>query len=301
MKVRIVLCSIALLGLVWFLGTAVLAQEWSQEDHPQDKPLKLGFDMGYAPFHYWTETGQPAGFGIEVSLEVARRLGRPGIEIVDVNWSGIFAGLFAKQYEAIFFTLNITRERAEFLDYTEPFMNSGQMMICREEDANIITSPEALAGKTAGVNAGSVADKWCTENAGKYGFAVQRYDKVDDAVFALITRKVDAVVADLPTMSVFVQQKPGLAKAFIISPETDFGLGHAGFAFGFRVGDPYRFAVERVLEGMKLDGTLQRLIEKYFGPPAPNDYANIVFVGYGCPGIRGYEPTAYHKPYFPEK
>jgi len=298
MRLRISVLGIAVLALVWGVGIAALAQE---NDHPQDQPLKLGFDMGYVPFHYWTETGEPAGFGIEVSQEIARRLGRPGIEIVDVNWSGIFAGLFAKQYEAILWTLNITQERAEFLDYTEPVMNSGLMMICRADDASTITSPEALAGKKVGVNAGSVADGWVTENSSVYGFDVERYDKIDDAVFALVTRKVDAVLAQIATMSVFIQEKPGLAKAFVISPTTDFGLGHAGYAFGFRVGDTYRYDVERVLEGMKLDGTLQTLMEKYFGPPAPDDYANIVFVGYGCPGLRAYEPGSYHQPYFPEE
>lgn len=292
--------TIVVIGLALGLAFPIvgLAQ---YEDHPKDQPLKLGFDMGYVPFHYWTETGEPAGFGIEVSQEIARRLGRPGIEIVDVNWSGIFAGLFAKQYEAILWTLNITQERAEFLDYTEPVMDSGLMMICRAEDAGEITSTEALAGRKVGVNAGSVADGWVTENSGTYGFGVERYDKIDDAVFALVTRKVDAVLAQIATMSVFIQQKPGLAKAFVISPVTDFGLGHAGYSFGFRVGDPYRYDIERVLEGMKLDGTLQSLMEKYFGTPAANDYANIVFVGYGCPGLRACEPNAYHEPYFPKE
>jgi len=270
------------------------------DDHPSDQPLKLGFDMGYRPFHYYDEAGNAVGFGVDVSNEIARRLGRPSMEVVDVNWSGIFAGLFAKQYEAIFWTLNITEERAEFLDYTEPVMDSGLMMIAREADAATLNSPDALEGYTIGVNAGSVADGWVTDNGTTYGFSVVRYDKIDDTVLALITKKIDAALAQDATMSTFIQEKPGLSKAFVISPATNFGLGHAGYSFGFREDDPYRYEVERVLEGMKLDGTLRSLMAKYFGLPAPDDYASMVFVGYGCPGLRAFEPNLCHTPYFPE-
>jgi polar amino acid transport system substrate-binding protein len=263
-------------------------------EHPKDEPLKLAFDMGYVPFHYYDENGDAAGFGIEVSRELAKRLGRPGIEILDVNWSGIFAGLFAKQYEAITFTLNITQDRAERMDYIEPIMDSGLKMICREGDEGTFTSPESFEGYKVAVNSGSVADTWVTENASEYGFSVDRYDKIDEAVLALMTEKVDGALAQIATMSTFVQEKEGLANAFTISPKTDFGLGHAGYSIAVRKGDAYRYEIERAMEQMKLDGTMQKLMEPYFGKPGPEDYANLIFVGYGTPGLRAYEPEEYH-------
>ena len=48
-----------------------------------------------------------------VSREIARRLGRPGVEIKDIPFSGLFAALFAKQIEFTANPLNITAERAE--------------------------------------------------------------------------------------------------------------------------------------------------------------------------------------------
>lgn len=292
------------LGLIFFqflLFPWPMAQTmaFDNEEHPKAKPLKLPFDMGYLPFHYYNDQNEPAGFGIEVSKELARRLGRPGIELVDVNWSGIFAGLFAKQYEAITFTLNITQERAKMMDYTEPFMNSGLKMACRKADANKFKSPNDYKGFKIGVNSGSVADTWVTKNYATYGFEVVRFDKVDEAILALITKKLDGVLAQIATISNFVKQKPGLENAFVISPKTDFGLGHAGYGIAVRPGDPYRYEIEKVIEGMKLDGTLQKMMVPYFGKPAADDYANIIFTGFGVPGLKAYEPDKYHKPYIP--
>ena len=273
---------------------AAAASTFDSAEHPRSEPLKLAFDMGYVPFHYYDENGKPKGFGIEVSEELARRLGRPGIEVLDVNWSGIFAGLFAKQYEAITFTLNITEERGEMMDYIEPIMNSGLKMICRSADAGKFGSAESFEGYTVGVNSGSVADTWITQNGEDYGMKVSRFDKVDDAVLALMTKKVDGVLAQIATMSTFVKEKPGLANAFTIAPKTAFGLGYAGYSIAVRPGDPYRYEIERAMEGMKLDGTLQRLMEPYFGKPAADDYANLIFTGYGTPGIKAYEAESFH-------
>lgn len=299
---RLLFACLGFTFLLCFVFTWPQAQTmaFDNEEHPKAKPLKLPFDMGYVPFHYYNEKNEPVGFGIEVSKELAQRLGRPGVEVVDVNWSGIFAGLFAKQYEAITFTLNITQERAKMMDYTEPFMNSGLKMACRNEDLSKFRSPGDYKGFKIGVNSGSVADTWVTKNQSTYDFEIIRFDKVDEAILALITKKLEGVLAQIATISNFVKEKPGLANAFVISPETDFGLGHAGYGIAVRPGDPYRYEIEKVLEGMKLDGTLQRLMIPYFGEPAAGDYVNLVFTGFGTPGLlKAYEPNNYHKPYLP--
>jgi len=275
----------------------------ADETHPQGQPLRLGFDMGNRPFQYWDESGTvPMGLGIDISEEIAQRLGRPGIEIVDVNWSGIFAGLFAEQYEAIFFLVNIKQERTEFLDFTEPFMTGGYAVLCRLSDKPTLTSIEAFDGLKLGSNAGSNANQWAIEHADEYGFSVMTYDKYDDAVLALMTAKIDGMLSEFGPVAAWVGAHPDeLAVGFKIGTQTDWGTGEEGYGMAFNVGDSFRDDVERVIEGMKLDGTLQALIAPYFGVLPTMDYANLVFPGYGTPGlISGYEPEAYHVPFFPE-
>jgi len=272
------------------------------DEHPADQPITLAFDMGFVPFHYWNEKGEAVGYGIEVSKEIARRLGRPGIKVIDTNWSGIFSGLFAKQWEAVFFSVYITQERAEMMDFTEPFMSSPEVMMVRAEEKDKFQSPEDFQGYTVGVSAGSTADTWATANAERYGFEVQRYDKIDAVVLALKTHRVDGVAANLFTLQEYIKREPSkLAQAFTLPIVADYALGRRGTGMAFRIGDPFRDEVERVLEGMKLDGTLQAIGEKYFGTDFVYSdwYQFTVFTGYGCPGVRGYKPQAFHQPYFP--
>ena len=50
--------------------------------------------------------------------------------------------------------------------------------------------------------------------------------------------------------------------------------------------------VEAAIECMKLDGTLTKLSQKWFGvTPAPGSAAVTVHAGYGEPGFEGHDPA----------
>jgi len=55
-----------------------------------------------------------------------------------------------------------------------------------------------------------------------------------------------------------------------------------------------RKALDVAVECMKLDGTIARMHEKWFGvAPAAGSAAVTVFPGYGVPDMPGYDPTAH--------
>ncbi len=130
----------------------------------------------------------PEGFGMDMIEEVAKRIGRPAPQVLDVNFSGLFAALFAKRIEFTVNPLNITAERAERMLYTEPpFFATGNGFIVRQSDT--MTGFDDLKGKALAVNRGTISDTWATDNAAKYGFEVQRYDTFPDSVQAVLTRR----------------------------------------------------------------------------------------------------------------
>jgi polar amino acid transport system substrate-binding protein len=176
---RLLISAIAALS---FTGAA-FAQE---ADHPKDKMLVVGSDFGVAPWMVRGTNG-PEGFGVDMIKEVAKRIGRPGVEVVDVNFSGLFAALFSKRIEFTVNPLNITAERAERMLYTEPFFATGNGFIVRAADT--MKGFEDLKGKQLAVNRGTISDTWATANAEKYGFEVQRYDTFPDSIQAVITKR----------------------------------------------------------------------------------------------------------------
>jgi polar amino acid transport system substrate-binding protein len=278
---------LAWVGLAIGFALAAPALRAQESDHPAGKPLVVGSDFGIAPWMV-RGTGGPEGFGVDMVNEIAKRLGRPGVEIVDVNFSGLFAALFAKRMEFTVNPLNITAERAERMLYTEPFFATGNGFLVRA--AEEMKGLEDLKGKAVAVNRGTISDTWATANAERLGFEVQRYDTFPDSVQAVITRRAFAALNEIPTAVYAASQNRAMKVGF-----KDFTGRNFGFAFRPESRE-YRNKVEEVIECMKLDGTLVKLHEKWYGsPPDPMSSLTAVYFGYGPPGLKGYEPTA-HKP-----
>jgi len=273
---------------------ALLAVPVLADDHPANEPLKAAVDMGYVPFAFVTEQGEEVGFAIDLAKALADRLGRPGVEIVSVQWSGIFAALNAKRVEFIVAPTNIRPSRAENMLFTEPYMDTAQLIAVNAELADEVETFTDLSGLTIGVNTGSVSDDWLVNNQAEYGFTIDRYDSMLDAIMAVDTGRIDAVIADYEALAYAVKDKPNVVPAITITGSEQYGLP-------CRLGDTaFRNQLERALEGIKLDGTLQAIYNKWFGmEPKPTDAINTVYVGYGVPGLPGYEET-YHQPLFAE-
>jgi polar amino acid transport system substrate-binding protein len=277
----------ACLALAFGLALTAPSARAQEADHPSGKPLVVGSDFGIAPWMV-RGAGGPEGFGVDMVTEIAKRLGRPGVEIVDVNFSGLFAALFAKRMEFTVNPLNITAERAERMLYTEPFFATGNGFLIRA--AEEMKGLEDLKGKVVAVNRGTISDTWATANADRLGFEVQRYDTFPDSVQAVITRRAFAALNEIPTAVYAASQNRAIKVGF-----KDFTGRNFGFAFRPESRD-YRNKVEEVIECMKLDGRLVTLHEKWYGsPPDPMSSLTAVYFGYGPPGLKGYEPTA-HKP-----
>src|SRR3954447_19034567 len=243
---------IALLLTVGLTGAA-FAQD---TDHPKDKPLVVGSDFGVAPWMVRGAAG-PEGFGVDMIQDVAPRIGRPGVGIVDINFSGLFAALFSKRIEFTVNPLNITAERAERMLYTEPFFATGNGFIVRAADA--MKGFDDLKGKALAVNRGTISDTWATANAEKYGFEVQRYDTFPDSVQAVLTRRAFTALNEIPTTVYAASQNKAIKVGF-----KDYNGRNFGIAFRPESHD-YRNKVEEAIECMKLDGSLAKMHVKWYG------------------------------------
>lgn len=271
-----------LAALLLGLASPAIAQD---ADHPQGKPMVVGSDFGVAPWMVRGASG-PEGFGADLMNELARRLVRPGVEIVDINFSGLFAALFAKRFEFTANPLNITAERAERMLYTEPFFATGNGFIVRAADT--MTGFDDLKGKALAVNRGTISDTWATANAEKYGFEVQRYDTFPDSVQAVLTRRAFTALNEIPTTVYAASQNKAIKVGF-----KDYNGRNFGIAFRPESRD-YRNKVEEAIECMKLDGTLNKLHVKWYGSePDAGSSITTVFPGYGPPGLKGFEETAH--------
>jgi len=267
-----------LIAGVAIAGSLALGTAQAQET------LVVGLDFGVVPFGQINEQGEKVGFSIDLAAALAERLGRPDAEVVDVEFSGMFAALFAERFEFIITPLFITAERAEQMAYTEPYFPADAGFIIAN-DAEM-SSLEDLNGKVVAVNNGTRHDDWATENAEVYGFTVERYSNVPETIQAVASGRAFATVNQSPTMVYAASQNERVKLGFTDRTGDNFGLA-------FRPEDTdFRNEVEDVLECMKLDGSLAEIYRDWFGAePDPQSSMAAVYVGYGAPGFNGYDPV----------
>jgi polar amino acid transport system substrate-binding protein len=280
-KGSLVILLLLLGGLLFAAGKTEAPGDYP--DHPADKPMKAAVDMGFVPFAYLNDKGEPEGFAVDLAKALAEELGRPDVEIVDVEWSGIFAALFAKKVEYIVAPTNVRKERAEQMDFTEPYMDTAELIAVNVKDKNKIKTVDDLKGKTIGVNTGSSGHAWLIDNQAKYGFEIDEYDGMPAAAQAVQVGRIDGVIGDRDAVGYYAADKKELVSAVLIPTGEQYALP-------LRKGDPYRDVMEDALVKLKKNGTLKKLYKKWFGDDPPKDSAVVQdYAGYGTPGMPGFK------------
>jgi polar amino acid transport system substrate-binding protein len=254
----------------------------------EEAVLKTVVDGTFAPHAMPKLGGGYEGFNIDLADEIAKRLKRKS-QVDTTQFSGIVPGLMAGTYDYVAAPTTVTKERAENMLFTEGYLNTDFQFLIKK-GAPKVEKLEDLKGKTIAVNKGSAYDSWARELEPKIGWKVESFGTQTDAVQAVLAGRADANVAGNTVIAWAAKNNPQLELSYLYST----GLV---WAAAFRKDSAaLRKTVENAIECMKLDGTIAKMHEKWFGiKPAPGSAAVTVFPGYGVPGMAGYDATE-HKP-----
>ncbi len=265
-----------------FVAGALALGAGAQAEEP---PLRTAVDGTFAPHAFAKLDGGLQGFNIDLAEAIGKRMNRK-VAIDNANWSGLIPALNAGRYDFLIAVLSVNAERASNVLFTEGYLYTEWQFGIRK-GSDPITRLEDLKGKVIAVNKGAPYHQWVVENGGKYGFTAQPFDTQPDAIQAVMNGRAYATLTGNTVLSYVASSNPMLVPDFSLK-ET-----RLPFALPFKRGNvEMRNKVEDALECLKVDGTLARLSEKWFGqPPAPDAQEVTVFPGYGVPGMDGYDPT----------
>jgi polar amino acid transport system substrate-binding protein len=226
---------------------------------PKDVVYKIGTNAEYPPFESVDDAGNIIGFDPDIMDALAEKAGFE-YEFVNTRWDGIFVALQSGEFDAVISAATITDERAEIVDFSDPYFNAGQMIAVREADKDKITSVADLDGVKVGVQLGTTGDQWVSENTKA---EVVRYDEITLAFQALGNGDVDAVFNDGPTSAEIIQANPELGAVMVGEPITD---EFYGIAVNKDKSDLLKMINEALAE-IRADGTYDEIHEKWFGGP----------------------------------
>jgi len=218
--------------------------------------LIFGSDCTYPPMEMLDAKKEIVGFDIDMIKAVAQAAGFEAV-IKNTAWDGIFAGLTAGDYDAVLSAVTITEERARTMDFSDPYVEAGQVIIVNK-NLNGLTTLSQFGGKKVGAQIGTTG---AIEVMKFKNIKLKNYDEAGLAVEDLYVGRTDAVVVDSPTARAYVLQNARYKDKLKIVGEP-FTDEHYGVAL--KKGNAK--ALEMINRGIaiiKKDGTLAKLTHKW--------------------------------------
>ena len=150
--------------------------------------ITVAMEGTWAPWTYHDDNDKLVGFDTEVAKAIADKLGVE-VSYVEGEWDGLFAGLDGGRYDVVVNGVEVTEERQEKYDFSEPYAYIKTALIVRDDNDNI-HSFEDLNGKTT---ANSINSTYMNL-AESYGANVQGVDSLDETLEMVLSGRVDATL-----------------------------------------------------------------------------------------------------------
>ena len=247
-----------LMALLLALGAAAFAEETGQLGQIQaNGEIVVATEGTWSPWTYHDESGALVGYDVEVDKLIAEKLGVEPV-FVEGEWDGLFAGLDAERYDVVINGVEVTEERAEAYDFSDPYAYIRTAIIVNGDNTEI-NSFEDLDGKTT---ANTLASTYATL-AESYGATATGVDDLNQTIELLLAGRVDATLNAEVTYYDYMNQHPD-ANLKIAALTDEASL----VCIPTRKGDDsasLREAINQAIAELSESGQLSELSEKYFG------------------------------------
>ena len=217
----------------------------------------VGLEGDWAPWSFVGEGDTLMGFDVEVAQAIAAKLGVKA-EIVPGEWDGLFAGMDSGRYDIVVNGVEVTPDRSEKYDFSDPYAYIRTALIVRGDNEDI-KSFEDLNGKTT---ANSIASTYMTL-AEEYGATVSGVATLDETLTMVLQGRVDATLNANVSFTDYMAQHPD-ENLKIVATTEDASL----VSIPVRKGDDTASlltAINKALAELHADGTISELSVKYFG------------------------------------
>ena len=173
--------------------------------------ITVATDATWPPMEMVNENKEIVGYDIDFFRAVAEE-GGFNVEFKNVAWDGIFAGIATGKYDAIISSVTITDERKKKFDFSDPYINAGQILVVPKELENVATLAD-LKGKKVGAQIGTTAT---FEIKKVEGLELKGYDEIGLAFEDMAAGRISGVVCDTPVAADYALQRQEYKERFKI-------------------------------------------------------------------------------------
>lgn len=224
-----------------------------------DKTLTVLTSSGYAPYEVVDGEGNLSGFDIDVMEACADILGYE-IKWKDMDFDGIVDSIKNDQGDLAIAGISPTPKRAEEVDFSTNYYatDDSQNWVLAKSDSAIEETAD-IKGLKVGIQMGTIQEEAANEIKDEYELTLDARKSYADLLQDLINGNIDFMILEKAVAVELVNEREGL-KAFRLEAGTD----PSGNAIMFKKGSSLTEEFNSALAELKENGTLDKLIEKYF-------------------------------------
>ncbi len=233
----------------------------------------MATNAAFPPYEY-KEGDKIVGIDAEIAAAIAEELGME-LEIIDTEFGSIIGGVQSGKYDIGVAGMTVTDERLESVNFSKSYAKGIQAVIVAEDSEytsfeDFYTGFDA-EGNPAGVKEGikigvqqdTTGDIYSSDLPEKWGFNpegeenVMRFKTGNEAVLALKTGKVTAVIIDNEPAKSYVASTEGLKILDGAYVDEDYAIAVA------KENTELLEKINTALDKLTADGTIPGIIEKY--------------------------------------
>lgn len=245
-----------LLLAIWYfqsqLQKATPTAEVTKAMPETPKSIVIGIDATFQPMEYTASEGAFMGYDIDLGNRIGEKWGTT-VSFKNIPWDDLFKALDDKKIDMIMSSVTITDERKQKYDFSDPYLNAGQVILTQKTDSTI-TSSKDLQGKRIAVQEGTTNETEAAKLTSKD--LVIKYPDFVQATKALVDGNADAILSDLPGAKGIITQNPTLKI-------TSDPLTNDYYGIVFRKSDPNVKKINQILSTFRTQGVLTDLKQKW--------------------------------------
>jgi polar amino acid transport system substrate-binding protein len=222
----------------------------------------MAVENAYPPFNYIDEaTNEAVGWDYDVGRAICEKLNCTPV-FVEAAWEGLFEAMAAGEYDVAFDGITITLARSLKVDYSDPYVEYGQVLLVRADDDRAELADEesfTASDLTISTQIGTTNEYTAMKLFGEE--RVVSFDTFDMPVVALIAGDVDSVIIDEVAAIGFMGENPGQMKvAFSVTSGELLALVFTPLS---DLAEPFNWAMQE----MFADGTMDEICQKWLLRP----------------------------------
>ncbi|MBR5236533.1 MAG: transporter substrate-binding domain-containing protein [Clostridia bacterium] len=215
-----------------------------------DAVLTMATNAEFPPFEY-LEGEEIVGADVDMAKALAEKLGME-LEITNIDFDAALTGAATGKYDVAVAGITANDERRKNMDFSNDYYKASQAIIVMA-DSEIKVAAD-LEGKTVSCQEGTTGEQYLLDNE----YAIQSFKTGAEAISALTTGKVQAVVIDDAVAKALSDKQNG---ATIVLDEP---LTKENYAIATKKGNTELVEkINKALDELKADGTLAAIFAEY--------------------------------------